>query len=310
MRNRLFWGEEVRLTPAFSSGLQYSSESIELSHTWFETESMLLHTNIDRLWIDYTIQNWNIRLGRQRINWGIGTMWNPNDLFNTFNFLDFDYEERPASDAIKVQYMVGLLSSLEFALARTNSDSKDGIMTSRFFTNLWNYDFQFLAGWYFDQPTVGTGWSGSIGDVGFKGELQYFILHGAIRSQLNVSVEADYIFNKGWYLSGGFLLNNQGVDEPYPIWNIALLELSPRNLMPTRWNTMMAIAKEITPLFTIQATIMYSPQTNLLIVLPTLQYNVATNLDLNLVLQSFFAEQTTGFESLSHRVFLRFKWSY
>lgn len=310
IRNRLFWGEEVRLTPSFSSGLRYPSESVDLSVSWFETESMVLHTNIDRLWIDYSIRKWNLRLGRQRINWGIGTTWNPNDLFNTFNFLDFDYEERPASDAVKLQYTTGLLSNVELAFARTNHENKNIIAASRFFTNRWNYDFQFLAGWYLDQPTVGTGWSGSVGDMGFKGEVQYFMAHRGVRSQLNASVEADYVFEEGWYLSGGFLMNDRGIDQPLSLWNISVLELSPRNPMPTRWNTVVGVAKEITPLWSVQGSFIYSPQTNLLLVLPSMQYNMATNLDVNLVWQSFFTEQPTGFEALSHRVFLRFKWSF
>jgi hypothetical protein len=44
--------------------------------------------------------------------------------------------------------------------------------------------------------------------------------------------------------------------------------------------------------------------------LPSLQYNIATNLDVNLVWQSFFAEGSTGLAAISHRAFLRFKWSF
>ncbi|MFN8690052.1 MAG: hypothetical protein ACK5XL_08630, partial [Cyclobacteriaceae bacterium] len=98
MRNRFFWGEEVKLTPDFPAGLKYSSEWADLSVAWVETESMVLYTNIDRLWMEYASDVWNVRIGRQRINWGITTTWNPNDLFNTYNFLDFDYEERPSAD--------------------------------------------------------------------------------------------------------------------------------------------------------------------------------------------------------------------
>lgn len=312
MRNRLYWGEEVRLTPSFSSGLHYASESMNLSHTWFQTESMVLHTNIDRLWMEYAAASWNVRLGRQRINWGITTTWNPNDLFNTFNFLDFDYEERPASDAVKLQYLMGNMSNLELAFSRTGTAVMDEktIMAAKYFFNRWNYDFQFLAGWYLDQPTAGTGWSGSIGNAGFKGELQYFFERNDLQRQLNLALEADYIFGKGWYVSAGGLLNSNGLDEPITLWDVASLELSPRNPMPTKWNVLVSLAKEITPLFNVNGSFVYSPEVNLFIVLPSLQYNIAPDLDVNLVWQSFFAEQPAGFEALSHRVFLRFKWSF
>lgn len=310
MRNRIFWGEEVRIAPGLSSGLRYPSESVDLSHTWFETEGMLFHSNIDRLWMEYSAAQWSVRVGRQRINWGIGTAWNPNDLFNTFNFLDFDYEERPASDAVKVQYRMGTMSNLELAVARTGAETENVIAAGRYFTNRWNYDFQFLAGWYMNQPTAGAGWSGSIGNTGFKGELQYFFDRGEWPSQLNILVEADHIFNNGWYVRAGALLNNRGLDKPISFLDVSSLDLSPRNPMPTKWNLLTTVAKEITPLFTANAGFVYAPQTNLLILLPSLQYNLATNLDVSLVWQSFFAELPVGFEVLSHRIFLRFKWSF
>ena len=53
-----------------------------------------------------------LRIGRQRINWGVNLAWNPNDLFNAYSLIDFDYQERPGSDAIRFQYYMGDLSVL------------------------------------------------------------------------------------------------------------------------------------------------------------------------------------------------------
>lgn len=310
MRNRLFWGEEVKNDPDFSSRLEYASESFDLSYTWFENEAMLFHTNIDRFWMEYASKKWVARLGRQRINWGVGNTWNPNDVFNTFNFLDFDYEERPACDAAKLQYNISAMSSMEFAASRTGITGKRVIVATRYYTNFRNYDFQFIGGWFLDQPTVGVGWSGSLGNAGFKGEAQYFFKRDTIRSQLNVVLEGDYVFEKGWYVSAGALLNNRGWDQPIKYWNATQLELSPRNLMPTKWNVIATVAKEITPIFSANASFIYSPQTNMLIVIPSIQYNISTNVDINFIWQSFFAEQQEGFDSLSHRAYLRLKCSF
>jgi hypothetical protein len=310
LRNRFFWGEEVRYTPSLATQLRYPGESYDLSHVWIEQENNVLHTNIDRVWMEYNTGTWGVRLGRQRINWGIGTQWNPNDLFNTFNFLDFDYEERPASDAVKIQYQAGAMSAWEIAVARTGYHDHKAIAAARYFTNRWSYDFQFLGGWYQDQPTLGLGWSGSIEDAGWKGECQYFFSRDSIRQQINVSSEVDYLFEKGWYLAGGFLYNSRGIATPIDLVSVTSWELSPRSPMPTRWNVMTTMSKQITPLFTVSTAIIYAPESNLLLVLPTFEYSVATNIDVNLVWQSFFAEQTSGFSALSHRAFLRLKWSF
>jgi hypothetical protein len=309
LRNRLFWGEEVSLTPSFSSTLRNNNEAIDLSVNWIDEPRMVFHTNIDRLWIDYHHDKWSLRLGRQRINWGIGTTWNPNDLFNTFNFLDFDYEERPGADAVKFQYLTGAMSHVEFAFSLAENKNR-GIAAVKYFTNVANYDLQFIAGLFQEQPTLGMGWSGSIRNTGFKGELQYFFLSANNREQLNLSVEADHVFAGGWYLNAGVLLNNLGQDESPLLWETASLELSPRNLMPTKWNTVLTINKEITPLISINTTAIYTPGTNLLILLPYFSFSLTENVGVNVVWQSFFAEGFARFDDISHRVFLRMKWNF
>ena len=100
---------------------------------------------LDRLYLDYVKGNLEVRLGRQRVNWGINTVWNPNDIFNAFTFTDFDYEERPGSDALRVKYYTGFASSIEIAVKAFDrkEDAVGGILWK---FNKWNYDFQALVG--------------------------------------------------------------------------------------------------------------------------------------------------------------------
>ncbi len=308
-RTRLFWGEEVRLTPGFASSIDNPYEAVDLSILWFETKSMVLQTNIDRFWLEYTAAHWDVRIGRQRINWGISTIWNPNDIFNTYNFLDFDYEERPGRDAVKVRYHPSGMSNIELAVAGAN-DYNRAVGAVKYFVNRWNYDFQFSAGVYQQIFTLGAGWSGSLQDAGFKGEMQYFAPHANAAAQVNATVELDYVFEKAWYLNAGVLLNSNGLREPVNDWSLISFQLSPQNLMPTQWNTVLTIGKELTPLLAANMTGIYAPGTNLLILLPTLKYNLATNLDFDLVWQSFYAEQNNHFGGVSHRGFLRMKWNF
>ena len=69
-------------------------------------------------------------------------------------------------------------------------------------------------------------------------------------------------------------------------------------------------AKEFTPLFTANVSVLYAPGTNLVLLFPTLQYNIDTNIDVNLVWQSFFADTQNKFQAVSHTAFLRMKWSF
>lgn len=309
IRNRFFWGEEVASIPSFARQLTTNSGLLDLTWNTLEKDRMIFNTTIDRLWIEYAREKWNLRAGRQRINWGIGTTWNPNDIFNTFNFLDFDYEERPGIDGLKFQYYTGAMDHLETAFA-FSKETQDLVGAVRYFKNIANYDLQFLAGIYHKQSTVGLGWSGSIRETGFKGEAQYFFKGELSDPQLNMVIEADHVFSKGWYLNLAAFCNSAGATSTAEMPSLINLQFSPRNLMPTKWNCSFLFSKELSPLIAVNTTLIYSPNANLLLALPAVTYSVAENLDISLVWQSFFLDQQSGFDDLSHRCFLRFKWSY
>ncbi len=169
---------------------------------------------------------------------------------------------------------------------------------------------QLNSGWYKEYLTFGAGWAGSIKDAGFKGEAQYFVRGKDTTGQFNLSLEGDYMLKNGWYVNASLLYNNNGLYQPLSNWNNINLKLSPENLMPARLNFMAGTAKEITPLFSVNTSVLYAPGIKLLILLPSLKYNLATNLDADLILQSFFAELNKSFEVVNHRLFLRMKWSF
>lgn len=305
IRNRLFWGDDVSGMPGFREQLRNANELADLSVTWFSKRAVILHTNIERLWFEYRKSRWSARAGRQRINWGMATTWNPNDLFNTYNLLDFDYEERPGSDAIKFQYQTGELSNIELAYAAT---ADKPVAAAKFSTNYHGYDLQLLAGMYYGDFTAGLGWAGSISDVGFKGEMQWYPGKDSL-SNLSIAAEADYIFKSGLYTSIGVLYNEAGLDKPLPDPEKLTLLVSPRNLMPGKWNIVLTGSREFTPRLNASASIVYSPGTNLMILFPSCSYNLATNIDLGFYWQSFFLE-TQGFGALTHTAFLRVRWSF
>jgi hypothetical protein len=306
LRTRLFWGDDVSSQPYLKQQLRNANEAVDLSAAWQPSRSSLLITNVDRIWVEYKSKKWSSRIGRQRVNWGINNIWNPNDLFNTYNFLDFDYEERPGCDAVKGQYFINDLSNIE--VVASAADTKT-IIAAKYFTNFRNYDLQWNSGLYLNTFTAGFGWAGSIKDAGFKGELQFYARNEEVPSQVLVSAEGDYSFKKGWYVSSGLLFNQRGLDHPLTDSGELVLTLTPRNLMPTKWNFLVSASKEFTPIVSGTLSMIYAPGTNLLIIYPSLRYNVATNWDLDLVWQSFFAE-TTSFQALSHTGFFRVRWSF
>ena len=113
-RTRLFYGETVKTFPQYADIIDHDEGYlVDLSGVVSEGNSYFIHSGIDRLNVDWSSGKWQMRLGRQRINWGQTFVWNPNDIFNAYSFFDFDYEERPGSDAALVRYYAGATSSIE-----------------------------------------------------------------------------------------------------------------------------------------------------------------------------------------------------
>ena len=173
VRNRFYWGSEARNILSSNQSLRNENEKIDLSANWYSRGNIIIHSNIERLWMEYRRSKWNLRIGRQRVNWGMTNTWNPNDIFNTYNFLDFDYEERPGCDAIKGQYVIGDMSSLEVAMA--SPGYAEVIVAAKYFFNKKGYDVQLIAGLYKNSFTGAFGWAGNIADPGFKGEAQVYL---------------------------------------------------------------------------------------------------------------------------------------
>lgn len=312
LRTRLFWGEQVRWTPDFSRQVDYENGLMDLSWMLADEPALVLHTIADRLSLNWQKKGWDITLGRQRVNWGITTAWNPNDLFNAYNFFDFDYEERPGSDAVRVRYSISGMSGFDLAVSR-GQDSGSTIAALLYRFNLRGYDFQVLGSLYQRDLALGTGWAGSIGDAGFKGEVTWFQPRTTFldtTGALSLTLGGDYSFSGGWYVGGSFLYTSSGSNDASALEQLAGQQLSAKMLMPFKYSTLVQVAKQVTPLFTANMSLIYCPGADALIVFPVLTYSVSDNWEANLVVQSFFAPEDDTFRNRGNALLFRLKWGF
>ncbi len=308
-RNQLFIGEQFRANPQFGETIGKDNGLVDLSFNWINKPSVIFNTQIDRLWLSWEKKKWAVKVGRQRINWGLNLAFNPNDLFNTYNFLDFDYEERPGTDALKITYNKTYSTSFEFAIRPDTAGQS--IAALKYGFNKWQYDFQLIGGYYKSDIALGFGWAGNIKNGGFKGEIMYFVpTDSLLESNLNLSLTYDNVFGKT-YFQAAALYNLRGIAkvDPLGLFNLAAAELSPKNLFPFRYSALISSVFTISPLSTATIAMVYSPGVNTLILTPGFSYSIADNWDLNLFIQSFFSE-VDQFDHFSSSVFLRLKWSY
>jgi hypothetical protein len=115
-RNLFIYQENIRISQSFLENFSTESYYFDLKLEWKDKDDIYASTEIDRLYLNWTYDNLEAILGRQRIAWGTCLVWNPTDLFNPFDILDFDYEERPGTDALHLQYYTGSLSQFNLAI--------------------------------------------------------------------------------------------------------------------------------------------------------------------------------------------------
>ena len=80
--------------------------------------------------------------------------------------------------------------------------------------------------------------------------------------------------------------------------------------MPTRWNGLVTVSKNFSPILNGTVSVLYAPGMNLVFFLPGLKYNLSPNWDLDWVWQSFFASSENTWEARLHRMYVRLKLSY
>jgi hypothetical protein len=260
MRNRLFLGDLVRSTPDYGRVTdEASNDFFDLSILPIDQPSVVMHSVLDRLYLEYSSGNWEVRLGRQRVNWGINTVWNPNDIFNAFAFTDFDYEERPGSDAVRVKYYTGISSSVEIAAKAADHINK-AVIAGMWKFNKWDYDFQVLGGYAMDDLVLGVGWAGNLKNAGFKGEISWFTpLNDDDRDDaFAATIGVDYSFANSLYLNGGALYNSMGFSKG-DASTLFSFELSAKNLYPYKWAFFGQVNYPFTPLLNGGMAVIYSP---------------------------------------------------
>jgi len=312
VRTRLLWGERVRLTPGIGPQMDGDNGWADLTTNLARQDAYLLNTTADRLWLGYTQGPFEATLGRQRGNWGVSYVWNPNDIFNVYSFFDFDYVERPGSDALRLRYNTGMASSVELA-AKLDSA---GRLTSGLLTRLnrWNYDFQLLLGLLDERDWVlGGGWAGGIGGYGFKGELSYFHPREGLADTTGLflgSISLDYNFSSGLFAQVEALVaSSTGGVEGQAFSAFYSGPLSVKSLAFAPLSLFGQVSYPISPILNASFSGIYYPKLKGYFVGPSLSVSVAQTVDFSLFAQ-FFKAQAMGSTQRLNMAFARLKWSF
>jgi hypothetical protein len=309
-RNRLFTGDMVRTIPSYSYLIAEDQGFVDMSWNLLNEPSFFLNTTIDRLWADFNYGKFQARIGRQRINWGQTLIWNPNDVFNAYSFFDFDYIERPGSDAVRLQYYPTYSSALEFAIKADYNNNITAASLYRF--NKWGYDIQFLAGYIGSADLMaGAGWSGAFGSLSFRGEVSWFQPYRNFSDTTGTGIFT-FGFDRSFKNNSMAQLQLMFCNNPVDLLNFTDFyygTLSAKELAFSKFTAFGSFTWPITPLFNATLSAMWFPDLSGFYAGPSFDYSVAENVDLSLYWQ-YFKSKTSDITENINMVFLRAKISF
>ena len=310
MRTRFFAGDLVQDIPFYADAIDVDPGYADLSLLVEENDTWLLHYIPDRLNLDWYTDEWRVTAGRQRINWGINSVSNPNDLFNIYSFYDFNYPERPGSDAIRIQHFLDWASRVEVAYSPAR-EARNSVAAGMYTFNKGGYDIQMITGYYKNNWALGGGWAGSISQTGFKGEVMAFVdlenVAGEPSSNIVAALSADHMFSSSLFLIAEILYNkNGGLDQ------FVLLgeQLSAENPSYSRYQFTTQASYPFSPIFNGSFAAIYYPDESAAFLSPSVTWSVLQNLDLNLLGQLFVGSENSAFSTAGNVFAGSLTWYY
>lgn len=109
-------------------------------------------------------QHLEVTLGRQRVPWGVGRLWNPIDRFNAIPPLAIQPDQTPGADAVKARWLFSGFTYLE-AIYAVGEHSDDRAFAGRLHGVLRDVDYSLVAGVFEEAPTLGFDLAGNLFDA-------------------------------------------------------------------------------------------------------------------------------------------------
>jgi hypothetical protein len=168
---------------------------------------------IDRFYYRQQVGAFDISIGRQRIAWGSGRIWNPTDLFNPLNPTVFSKIEKDGVDAASVKLTLGTLT--DATLVYNPQQKKTSNYGIRFRTNYKEYDIIGIAGYFDKRVIVGGDVAGNLFDAGIRSEIILSMKkEDASEYFLKGILGADYQWTAKLYTLVEYHYNGEGERNP------------------------------------------------------------------------------------------------
>jgi len=174
-----------------------------------DSDNLYLRQKLYRCNLNYSLPDGDIKIGRQKIPWGVARVWNPTDPFNPIDFANIEREERTGVDAVSLDLPLSELAGLNLVYVEgMNSDS----VGARLRANQGGADYSCSAAKLGDNYWLGFDLAGQVCGAGVRSEIA-FTKARTEADYLRLVLSYDYNFTNSMYFLAEFYYNGQGKND-------------------------------------------------------------------------------------------------
>jgi hypothetical protein len=302
-----------------------------------------------RAYVRFESDQVELTLGRQRIPWGVGRLWNPIDRFNAIPPLALEPDQSGGVDSLDARWLLTGFTFLEGVYAPGPS-SDDAAWALRLHGVVFDADYSIMSGVFEEALTVGFDLARNLGPAAFGAEVVYTDPDrdvwpiGKPRPreldpywQIVVSVDQSFDLGTGLYglvehlyngnalgfgegeagpLLGFFEATDRpppGVPEQLgPFVKVASLDVfgSSRVVTTNKHTTGLGLGYDLTPILRADLIVLYDWNGESAIFYPTLRYSPLDSLELTLGYQDATGSNRSAYGEIERLGFLTVEWFF
>ena len=266
---------------------------IDLNWNLLNEKNFLINHYIDRLYFQQNFNFGSFSVGRQRIAWGTGRVWNPMDLFNPINPSAFYKIEKDGADVAAFKYFFGSFTDLDVVVNPMNKwgDSNGAF---RFRTNYGEYDMSVMGGYFDKRIIAGADFAGNLFDAGVRGEGIISMNKSNIDSNfVKFILGMDYQFTSKFYGLIEYHFNGEGKANRF---NYELSRLLNGQILNLSKNYLFIQGSyQLHPLISTSLSVNTNLNDGSGFTSALISYNAEENMYLNLGVQYFFGNDFTEY---------------
>lgn len=308
--NELLWGAQVR-DPGFAALSTVPDPTwMDATATVQQSASLYWRHTLYRGWLQYENEALRLTLGRLRIAWGSGRIWNPTDRFNPVLPTALEPDQKLGVDALDMQWRYSHSGSIQAVGAPGRAANR----TSRKLALRWQdtfaeADVAALIAKIGRERVFGLDITGNIGDAGARLEWMQSAggVHGAF-GQLVAGMDYTFqneMFPEGLYLAIEYFYNG----APVPL---AAASLNGSDLLQSSSGQLLGFLAgyDLSALWRFDLIVLSDLEKKGWFASPQLTWSAKENLDLSVFYQAAAGSPGNAFAMLNDLLAVRLDWYF